>query len=107
MLAKLIFAAGAVSAATAVVAVAGCGNATRPAGAALFATACGDCHTLTGNESTHPEGGDLLRYDMTVAELVSFTRVMPMPRRLTDSQVQLVSRYVYSRQQAARARRSS
>jgi mono/diheme cytochrome c family protein len=85
--------------------LAGCGGAsphkapvTLPAtgsvsGAVVFAHDCQSCHSLIGNESEHKQGGDLLGYDLTRQEWVSFTRVMPT-RPLSAAQLNAVVSYI-------------
>lgn len=62
-------------------------------GAAIFVRDCQSCHSLVGNESEHKQGGDLLGYRMTRAQLLGFTRVMPT-RPLTAAQLSAVVDYV-------------
>jgi mono/diheme cytochrome c family protein len=64
----------------------------------VFAHSCQSCHSLVGNESRHKQGGDLLGYNLTRAQLTSFTRVMPA--RLTAAQLRAVVDYVYRVQQS-------
>jgi mono/diheme cytochrome c family protein len=62
-------------------------------GARIFVHDCQSCHSLVGNESQHKQGGDLLGYRMTRAQLLGFTRVMPT-RPLTAAQLAAVVDYV-------------
>jgi len=71
-------------------------------GAVVFARNCRSCHSLVGNESLHKQGGDLLGYNLTRAEMLSFTRVMPT-RPLSAAQLDAVVDYVLRAQ--ARGRR--
>jgi mono/diheme cytochrome c family protein len=71
----------------------GCGGQSV-SGRAVFSRACAGCHTLTGHD-TNVDGGDLGRSRLTVAQIESFTRVMPV--RLTPAQVHAVSAYVAAR----------
>lgn len=59
----------------------------------VFAHACQSCHSLIGNESEHKQGGDLLGYDFSRQELISFTRVMPT-RPLSAAELNAVVDYV-------------
>jgi len=68
-------------------------------GQAVFAARCSSCHSLIGNESLRKQGGDLLGYKLTEAQLISFTRVMPS--RLTEAQLLAVVRYIMRRQAGA------
>lgn len=81
----------------------GCGGGSvARSGAELFAGQCQVCHSLNGNESAHKVGGDLVGYDMTRAQLTSFTREMPTRRHLTPAELRAVVDYVYRAEQAAR-----
>jgi mono/diheme cytochrome c family protein len=62
-------------------------------GAALFARACGGCHTLTGHD-TAADGGDLALGHLSVADIVSFTEVMPNRPRLSRADTVSVAEYV-------------
>ncbi len=74
------------------------GSATTT-GKAVFAHSCSACHSLIGNESLRKQGGDLLNYKLTEAQLISFTRVMPA--RLTAAQLEAVVRYLMRAQAKA------
>jgi len=63
-------------------------------GRRLFAGACGACHTLTGHD-THANGGDLGLLQMTQAQMLSFARIMPIPKMSSDKLRNIV-RYVVS-----------
>ena len=76
---------------------AGCGGSSPPASSAtrgsdVFASACSGCHTLAGHD-TPVQGGDLATTTLTVDEIESFVRVMPV--RLTSGQVAAVAAYVH------------
>ncbi|PZR66426.1 MAG: hypothetical protein DLM63_09210 [Solirubrobacterales bacterium] len=87
-----------------VVALAGCGAATAPPnGALVFAASCGGCHSLGGENSRRGQGGDLLPYHMSEADMIGFVRQMPAPRWLSDAEVRAVAEYVLARQAGARA----
>ncbi len=66
-------------------------------GAAVFHRDCQSCHSLVGNESLHKQGGDLLGYDMSRAQMLQLTRVMPT-RPLTAAQLNAVVDYVLQAQ---------
>ena len=87
------------------------GRAPRAApssGRDVFASSCSSCHSLVGNESSHKQGGDLLGFRMTRADVFSFTRVMPTAAGLSAAQLRAVTDYVFAAQQsAARATRSA
>jgi mono/diheme cytochrome c family protein len=72
-------------------------GSTARGGPAVFVHSCASCHSLVGNESLHKQGGDLLGYHLTRAQLTSFTRVMPAT--LTPAQLRAVVDYVYRVQQ--------
>ena len=75
----------------------GCGSGGGPeqaSGGALFAEDCGMCHSLTGRQSPRRQGGDLLAFHMTRAEMLEFVREMPVPHRLSSAQLQTVADYV-------------
>jgi mono/diheme cytochrome c family protein len=77
---------------------AGCGSAsvhgTASAASAghVFREACSSCHTLTGR-NTSVSGGDLAMAKLSVADIESFVRVMPV--RLTPAEIAAVSAYVH------------
>lgn len=92
-----------VSAIALAAAAGGCGGGSAPrSGAEVFAAQCQVCHSLNGNESAHKVGGDLVGYDMTPAQLSSFTREMPTRRHLTAAELRAVVDYVYRAERAAR-----
>ena len=88
-----------VSAASA--AVTGCGgqHSTRSAqlrgGREIYARSCAGCHTLNGRESGAP-GGDLVNTNLSLGDLASFARAMPVRPPLTVAQSNAVARYVYA-----------
>ena len=61
--------------------------------AAIFAHSCGGCHTLTGHD-TGADGGDLAIDHLSVADIVSFTEVMPNRPRLSRADALSVAEYV-------------
>jgi mono/diheme cytochrome c family protein len=82
----------------------GCGSGaspSAPSGAQVFARDCAACHSLVGNESLHRIGGDLLGYRISRAELLEFTREMPVRHPLTPAELSAVVSYVYALQQRA------
>ncbi|MGZ4370235.1 MAG: c-type cytochrome [Gaiellaceae bacterium] len=88
-----------VSAATC--AVTGCGgqHSTRSAqlraGREIYARSCAGCHTLNGRESGAP-GGDLVNTNLSLGDLASFARAMPVRPPLTVAQSNAVARYVHA-----------
>ena len=73
---------------------AGCGSAQPQSGAGLFAASCGHCHTLTGVDSPSHQGGDLLHLRLSRAQLLQFTREMPVRHPLTPAELSAVTSYV-------------
>jgi mono/diheme cytochrome c family protein len=87
---------------TAALALTACGCAHRaPAsselasGHPIYARSCSACHSLTGHD-THASGGDLVNRNLTVADLASFARTMPIRPRLTAADADAVARYIYA-----------
>jgi mono/diheme cytochrome c family protein len=75
------------------------GDAQFHKGRALFSQSCSGCHTLTGDD-TRTTGGDLAIADLSIGDIASFIRVMPV--RLTTAQVDAVAVYVHAAEQARR-----
>jgi mono/diheme cytochrome c family protein len=67
-------------------------------GQRIFRSQCQSCHALGPFGSPRPIGGDLANYDMTPAEVASFARIMPTPRRLSRAELGAVSSFVADRQ---------
>jgi mono/diheme cytochrome c family protein len=79
-----------------VVLVSGCGSgASSIRGHEVFGRACASCHTLQGHD-TGASGGDLAVGRLSLQDVVSFTRQMPV--RLSDADVRAVSAYVVARE---------
>ena len=76
--------------------LAGCGGQSSPApsGAAVFAHNCSGCHSLIGNESLHRQGGDLVRYRFSRADLLEFAREMPLRKPLSARELTAVVDYI-------------
>ena len=89
-----------------VLGTAGCGATPRapapPDGAALFAQACAACHRVDGRRDPSRQGGDLSGFHMTLAEIESFTRVMPVRPPLSARDLHVVSTFVLAAQRRAR-----
>ena len=64
-------------------------------GRRIYTQSCSTCHTLTGHD-THAPGGDLLEADLSVADLASFARTMPIRPPLTAADAYAVARYVHA-----------
>ncbi len=96
----------------AVIGLAGCGGsatATRSAtvtdaasGRVLFTQACSACHSLSGHDDLHLQGGDLLDFHSTAAQLRQFAAEMPVRRPLTSAELRRVVKYVMRAEDAAR-----
>jgi mono/diheme cytochrome c family protein len=77
------------------------GNSNRTAGGrgrTVFVRACAGCHTLVGRDTGTP-GGDLALARLSVGQLASFARVMPV--RLSSSDVHAVALYIRARERPA------
>jgi mono/diheme cytochrome c family protein len=89
---------------------AGCGGGrAAPAGrgpsdsaAVLFSQACGACHSLTGRNDPRRQGGDLLAFHSSRAQMTQLAAEMPVRRALDRSQLQAVVSFVMA---ATRSRR--
>lgn len=57
----------------------------------MFAVACAGCHTLRGDEARTP-GGPVAVADLSVQDLQSFVRAMPV--RLSSQDIAAVAAYV-------------
>ena len=62
----------------------------------MFAENCAACHSLTGHASPRQQGGDLLGFQMTRAQMIEFVREMPVPHRMSSAQQEAVADYVRS-----------
>jgi mono/diheme cytochrome c family protein len=77
--------------------LAGCGSPSAlERGHAVFEHDCSSCHTLTGHE-TSVDGGDLTIGRMSVGDLASFARAMPVRHPLSRDDALAVARYVAAR----------
>ena len=80
-------------------------GAARPAsGPALFAQACGACHSLVGRQTPALQGGDLLGYRFGREAMREFAGEMPVRRALDARQLTAVVDYVVSAEARASAR---
>lgn len=74
----------------------GCrGPGTPQRGRAVFVNSCADCHTLVGRDSGRDDG-DLANPRLSVADLASFARVMPVRPTLSQADLLAVAQYVHS-----------
>jgi mono/diheme cytochrome c family protein len=81
-------------------ALAACGSPTAiQRGHGIFEKECSSCHTLTGHE-TSVDGGDLAIERMSVADIASFARVMPLKHPLSRADARAVALYVNARRRA-------
>jgi mono/diheme cytochrome c family protein len=94
-----------------VVALAGCGGDRSQTGATgigqgaeIFQRSCAGCHTLDA-PTRKSSGGDLAQTTLSISDLVSFARIMPV--ELTRDQLEAVARYIHAVEtgRAARATR--
>lgn len=87
-------------------AVAGCGEMRggRLRGAELFTQSCAACHSLSGRQSAHRQGGDLLGLDIGRDAMFEFVREMPVRRQLDVAQERAVAAYVLGVESARRRR---
>jgi mono/diheme cytochrome c family protein len=89
-------------AACAASAVTGCGSSHSPshtsttAGRALFARACGGCHTISGHEDPRRQGGDLLGFHASRRQMRQLAGEMPVRHPLSQSQLEAVVSFVLS-----------
>jgi mono/diheme cytochrome c family protein len=77
-------------------------SAALPSGRTIFARECSGCHTLAAETRGRLSGGSLRDYRLTVRQIESFVRVMPVRRRLTAREVVAVSEYVAQRESVNR-----
>ncbi|MGA9859970.1 MAG: cytochrome c [Solirubrobacteraceae bacterium] len=64
-------------------------------GREVFSQACAACHSVSGHNSPRQQGGDLLHFHSTRAQLIQLTREMPiLHHRLSDSEVAAVVSYL-------------
>jgi mono/diheme cytochrome c family protein len=91
--------------ACAAAAIAGCGGGQShstshaPAGGSgrqLFAQACGACHTLSGHNDPRRQGGDLLGFRATRAQMVQLAGEMPVRHPLSRSQLDAIVTFLMS-----------
>lgn len=61
---------------------------------------CSGCHTLTGHDTQVP-GGDLAMTTLSVADIESFVRVMPV--HVTKAEVSDVAEYVHLEESRSRS----
>jgi mono/diheme cytochrome c family protein len=86
-----------VAAAAAAVLLTGCSSGRSASGGrAIFERSCSRCHTLAGRD-TNATGGDLRVGRLTVADIASFARIMPVHPPLDAAEARAVARYVASR----------
>ena len=84
------------AAASLAVALLGCGGrSVSPRGRAVFVSSCADCHTLTGRDNGR-DNGDLANPRLSVADLASFAKMMPVQPPLSRADALAVAQYVHS-----------
>ena len=86
---------------TAALALTACGcthrapaSAEPASGRQIYTRSCSTCHSLTGHD-THAPGGDLVNPNLSIADLASFARTMPVRPPLTIADFDRVARYIY------------
>ncbi|HEX3689786.1 MAG TPA: hypothetical protein VHV28_08815 [Solirubrobacteraceae bacterium] len=80
-------------------ALSACGAGHRPVAPsdrALFAQACGACHTLTGHNDPRHQGGDLRDFHAGQTQFTQLASEMPVRRPLSPVQLRSVVRFVMS-----------
>lgn len=80
----------------------GAGRPAPPAGQALFAQACSSCHTLAVGYDPRRQGGSLLAFHASRAQLLQLAGEMPVRRRLSPAQLRAVVSYVAATEARAR-----
>jgi mono/diheme cytochrome c family protein len=70
-------------------------SAKSATGGRIYTRSCSTCHSLTGH-NTHAAGGDLVNANLTIADLASFARTMPVRPPLTTADADAVARYIYA-----------
>jgi mono/diheme cytochrome c family protein len=85
-------------------AVAACGGQATPrvSGRAVFAQACGACHSLSGVSDPRRQGGDLLGFHAPASEMSQLVAEMPVRRRLSRADLVAVVRYVMATESRSR-----
>ncbi len=89
---------------------AACGSARSGArsdagtGRAVFADACSACHSLSGRDDPQLQGGDLLHFHSSRAQMTQLAGEMPVPRPLTPSALRAVVSYVIDAERARGSR---
>ena len=76
----------------------GCGAGPRPIarrGQEVFARSCAACHTLAGRDSG-TGSGDLADIHLSVADVTSFAKIMPVRPRLSAFEALAVAQYIHS-----------
>jgi mono/diheme cytochrome c family protein len=74
-------------------------------GKAVFAAHCSVCHSLNGRDDPRLQGGDLLGFHASRAQVVQFVREMPVIHRpLTADELQAVVDYVMAAERHAAGR---
>jgi mono/diheme cytochrome c family protein len=75
----------------------GCGGTSAPAppsGRVLFARDCASCHSLSGVDDPRLQGGDLLAFHSSRAQLRQLTREMPVRHALDQGALRTLVDYV-------------
>ncbi len=67
---------------------------TASSGRELFARSCSACHTISGADDPRRQGGDLLAFHASRAQLLSLAAAMPVRPPLRETQLEAVVDYV-------------
>lgn len=71
-------------------------------GKAVFTAHCAVCHSLNGQDDPRLQGGDLLGFHASRAQVVQFVREMPVVHRpLTSAELRAVVDYVIAAERGA------
>ena len=74
----------------------------RASGKEVFAEHCSVCHSLNGRDNPRKQGGDLLGFQASRAQVTQFVREMPVVHRpLTATELRVVVDYVIAAERAA------
>jgi mono/diheme cytochrome c family protein len=76
-------------------------SAAEDSGKTVFAQACASCHTLTGRYDPRRQGGDLLAFDSSRAQMLELAGEMPVRHPLSRRRLNAVVRYVMAVESAS------
>ena len=96
---------GPLPAVAAAILLAGCGAghaASTPSGPAVFAQECAACHSLTGVENPRLQGGDLIAFHSSRAQLTELAGEMPVRHALDGARLRAVVSFVMAAESRSR-----